>query len=108
MLIAAAALGCTLDAAIAENYELSSHLLVVETETMEIVEVCEKQDDMGLSFLAALEKHWCEAIVCGKIPREIFGKIAGLGVSRYNGAGLSVEAGLRGAEDNSLPMMVKE
>ena len=108
MLIAAAAQGRTLDSRIAENYDESSHLLVVETDTMEIVELCEKEDVLGMSFLVPLEKHWCEAIVCGKIPREIFPQIADLGISRYNGAGLTVEEGIRGTEDNSLPMMIKE
>lgn len=108
MLIAAAAQGRTLDARIAENYDESSHLLVVETDTMEILELCEKEDVSGLSYLEPLERHWCEAIVCGAIPREIFGKIADLGISRYNGARLSVEEGIRGAENNTLPMMIKE
>lgn len=108
MLIAAAAKGPGLDAPIPEKYEDSSHLLIVETDTMEIVELHEKQDESGACFVSPLADSWCEAIVCGKIPREIFTKIADLGVSRYRGAGLSAEEGLKGAEDNSLPMMVKE
>ena len=108
MLIAAAAMGPGLEALIPEKYEDSSHLLIVETDSMEIVSVHEKQDSLGECFVSPLADSWCEAIVCGKIPREIFTKIADLGVSRYKGAGLSAEAGLKGAEDNSLPMMVKE
>ena len=108
MLIAAAAQGSTLDSLIPEKYELSSHLLIIETDTMEIIEVCEKQDDMAESFLAPLEKHWAEAIVCGKIPQGIFAKIADMGISRYNGAKLTVSAGIKGAEENLLPLMVKE
>ncbi len=108
MLIAAAALGGSLQAMIAEKYEDSSHLLIVETEGMELVEVHEKTDGSGLCFLEPIERVWCEAIVCGKIPQEIFKKIADMGVSRYNGAGLSALEGIKGAEDNSLPLMVKE
>ena len=108
MLSAAAAQGRELSARIADNYDESSHLLVVETDSMEIIEAFEKTDVLGQSYLAPLEKHWCEAIVCGRIPREIFASIADLGISRYNGAGLSAEEGIKGAEDNSLPMMIKE
>ena len=108
MLIAAAALGESLDAMIPEKYEDSSHLLMVETDTMEILHCCEKTDESGACFLEPIEKLWCEAIVCGKIPQEIFKKIADLGVSHYRGPGLSAAEGIRGAEDNSLPLMVKE
>ena len=108
MLIAAAAQGGTLDALIPEKYEQSTHLLIIETDTMEIIEACPKQDSVGESFLAPLEKHWAEAIVCGKIPQEIFVKIADMGISRYNGANLTVSDGIKGAEDNLLPLMVKE
>lgn len=108
MLIAAAAKGTDLEAIIAENYEESSHLLIVETDTMELVNCVENTDGIGECFVAPMSEAWCEAIVCGKIPREIFPLIADEGISRYNGAGLSVLEGLRGAEDNSLPLMVKE
>ena len=107
MLIAAAARGSSLEAIIPEKYEDSSHLLIVETDTMEIIAVHENTDG-GACFVKPLADSWCEAIVCGKIPQEIFVPIADLGVSRYNGAGLSAAAGLKGAEDNSLPLMVKE
>ncbi len=108
MLIAAAARGADLEAMIPGKYEDSSHLLIVETDTMEILHTYEKQDENGLCFVKPIAEIWCEAIVCGKIPQEIFKKIADLGVSRYNGAGLSASAGIKGAEDNSLPLMVKE
>ena len=108
MLIAAAAQGKELTAIIPEIYEQSSHLIVVETDTMEIVACHEKQDELGGSFVEPIAALWCEAIVCGKIPREIFTRIADLGVSRYNGANLSVADGIKGAEDNSLALMVKE
>ena len=108
MLIAAAAQGPGLDAIIPEKYEDSTHLIIVETDSMEILGCHEKQDALGQCFVKPMAECWCEAIVCGKIPREIFTQIADNGISRYNGAGLSAEAGLRGAEDNSLPLMVKE
>ncbi|MBQ2960008.1 MAG: hypothetical protein IJE09_02135 [Oscillospiraceae bacterium] len=108
MLIAAAAKGAGLDALIPEKYEDSSHLLIVETDTMEIISCHEKKDELGADFVKPMADSWCEAIVCGKIPREIFTLIADNGISRYNGAGLSAAEGLKGAEDNSLPMMVKE
>ena len=44
MLIAASAQGSTLDALIPEKYEQSTHLLIIETDTMEIVEACRKQE----------------------------------------------------------------
>lgn len=108
MLIAAAVQGKGLDAIIPEKYEDSTHLIIVETDTMEILSCTEKQDALGECFVKPMAECWCEAIVCGKIPREIFTQIADNGISRYNGALLSAQAGLRGAEDNSLPMMVKE
>ncbi len=108
MLIAAAARGAELKAVIPEKYEDSTHLLIVETDTMELTAVYEKQDENGLCFVQPIADVWCEAIVCGKIPQEIFAEIADLGVSRYKGAGLSVLEGVKGAEDNSLPLMVKE
>lgn len=108
MLIAATAKGSGLDAIIPENYEDSSHLLIIETDSMEIVACHEKSDALGESFVAPMADSWCEAIACGKIPREIFGMIADAGISRYRAGGLSVLDGVHGAEDNSLPLMVKE
>ena len=108
MLIAAAAKGPGLDSIISENYEESSHLLIVETDTMEIFSLLENTDGQGQCFVAPMADSWCEAIVCGKIPWDVFVQIADQGISRYNGAGLTVLEGLKGAEDNSLPMMVKE
>ena len=108
MLIAAAAQGKDFDAIIPEKYEESSYLLIVETDTMDVLKCIENSDGQGMCFVAPMADCWCEAIVCGKIPQEIFAHIADAGISRYKGAGLSVAAGLRGAEDNSLPLMVKE
>lgn len=108
MLIAAAAMGRDFEALIPEKYEDSKYLLIVETDTMEILSLHENADGQGACYVQPIADSWSEAIVCGKIPKEIFAAIADAGVSRYNGAGLSVREGIKGAEDNSLPLMVKE
>ena len=108
MIIAAAAKGREFEAIIPEKYEDSSHLIIVETDTMEILRCVENSDGEGMCYVAPMAELWCEAIVCGKIPQTVFSRIADEGISRYNGAGLSVRDALRGAEDNSLPLMVKE
>lgn len=106
MLIAVAANGANSNATVPENYEESSHLLIVETDKNAIITVYTRKDEEGLYFANKTIQHDCEAIACGQMQKEGFEKIAAASVTRYYASGLPVLEAARGALDNVLPLIV--
>lgn len=90
----------TLDSVVPQSYENSEKLLIIETDDMSIVAAgCEYETYMDLIL-----KYDCEVVVCGPhIGQAAFEPIANAGITRFNGAGLSVAEAAKRALLNNLP-----
>ena len=95
----------TEEAKVSETLEGSGFLIIVETETMHAEEIVPNAGG-GSNYPEALERHSCEAIVCGTIQQELFEPIAAKQITRYNGYGLSIGEAAEAAHYDILPLIV--
>ena len=92
------------DAMVADVYEESTALFVVETDDNTIVEVVEGPD-MEEYLMTMLMKD-CEAVVCTPcIGEDAFEPIARAGLTRYNGSGLPALEAVQRALKNELDLI---
>lgn len=105
MLIAAAVAGSGPNTYIAELFEESEQLWIIETDENKAVAVYNRRDDDGSFFAKQCYLHDCEAIVCGKLQQAVFEQIASKSISRYLGAGLEPFEAAKAAELNYLPLI---
>lgn len=84
MKIAVAADTKEMTAVIPEIFDDAKGLLIIETDDMEIV------DYVTDKWLANMMKYDCEVLICGDMyDPPLFEAIAGAGITRYYGGGLS-------------------
>ena len=105
MRIAAAAKGMDLESIIADRYEESRALLIVETDDLSVVAAYQNEDADGTFMGKKIIEYGCEAVVCGIMQKNGFEILANEGVSRYHGAGLKVREGITGSLYNRLPLI---
>lgn len=107
MKIAVAADGNTLESIVADQYEQSAYLLVVETDDLsfEVYPNEERGLNAELGVTQKLLKRNCEALISGSIEQANFDPLADAQVTRYYGAGYSVRDALRMMETNQLQLI---
>lgn len=105
MYIGAIADGKEKSAKISSTFEQGKYLLVVDTENLEVMHILPNPDGTGMAFAKQLEEMDCEAVVCGTIQKEAFEAVALAGITRYYGAGESVEKAVPMAEQNELGLI---
>ena len=89
MKIAVMASEISREATVPDRFETSPAVLIVETDTWEIVDSLASAEPLAL--VAKLREARCEAVVCSAhIGQECFDPIAGDSITRYEGAGLNV------------------
>ncbi|NLW91552.1 MAG: hypothetical protein GXY34_08130 [Syntrophomonadaceae bacterium] len=91
MIIALASKGVDLDAPIAEEFEKSPYLLMVETDNMsyEVFQNPELEDGLGLAMAEKVVASDCEAVISGTIEAEAFEVLSEAQVTRYYGANIA-------------------
>lgn len=96
MKIAAAANGGTLEDLIAEKFEQSTHLLIVEMDDYSL-EVYPRDNSFGSpesAMVRVIIEKDCEAVITGSIRQPSFDALVEMQVTRYNGAGHTVREAL--------------
>ncbi len=84
----------------------ANYLFIVETDDFAVKTVFpapEKPPDVYFARMA-VEKD-CEAIICGDIEEEAFEILAGVGVSRYLGAGENASRAVKLMQARALPLI---
>jgi len=91
MKIALASKGATLDAPVAEMFETSPCLLMVETDDMsyEVFENPELENGLGLAMAEKAVESDCEALISGTIEAPAFEVLSIAQVTRYYGANIA-------------------
>ncbi|MDO5116486.1 MAG: NifB/NifX family molybdenum-iron cluster-binding protein [Synergistaceae bacterium] len=92
--------------AVSEHLEGSKYLLIVETESKEVVRVlnCKGQDADMKCAQAAIDAG-CEAIICGDIGRRAYDLLADNMISRYYGWGADASQAVSLMQDNRLQLI---
>jgi predicted Fe-Mo cluster-binding NifX family protein len=91
--IAIATDGTTFQSMIPFRYEDSSHLLIVNADTKEILQVIDTSvsQDPHEYFAREIIKWDCEAVICGSLEKPAFEIIMMACITRYYGAGMQAE-----------------
>ncbi|EQB22221.1 Iron-sulfur cluster assembly scaffold protein IscU [Dehalobacter sp. UNSWDHB] len=89
MIKIAAAVETTEAMMIAAKLVEATHLMLVDVDKYEILEIISSSDPTArdVSFAEQAVKWDCEAIICGDIDQTAFEILADQGVTRYLGAG---------------------
>lgn len=108
MNIAIAAGGDSLAAVVADQFELCSHLLIVNFETKECTVLPngpEAIDTRGERLAKVVLEYDCEAVITGLIRSKAFEILAGKGVTRFNGVGYEGREALELMDTNKLELI---
>ena len=101
MKIAAAVNEKSLKAIIPDRFEDAAALLIIETDTMEIVDYITDKD-----WVEEMVRYDCEALICGDMyDAHTFDAIAYACISRYNGMGYSVRKATKKMMDYELELI---
>lgn len=89
-----------LNAIIPEKFEDAAGLLIIETDTMEIV------DYVTEDWVENMVKYECEALVCGSMyDAELFEAVADACITRFQGKGLTAEDGTNKMMNYEIPII---
>lgn len=107
MKIAVATNGETLEDMIVEEFEESTHLLIVETDDLsfEIHKNNIEKDKVGLGMTNIVKESDCEALIIGNIEQPAFELLADAQITRYRGAGYSAKDALVMMDNNRLQLI---
>ena len=90
-----------LKAIIPETLEEAKGLLIIETDTMEVVDCITDKD-----WVTEMVNNDCEALICGDMyDPPLFEAIAAAGISRYNGSNYSARKATRKMMDYELELI---
>jgi predicted Fe-Mo cluster-binding NifX family protein len=108
MNIAVAAEGISLESKVSEEFEQCAYLLIVNMDDLSITAL--KNDESsenksGEDLAREVLKNNCEALITGKIKPSAFNILADAYVTRFMGAGSSVQNALELMEKNSLQLI---
>lgn len=107
MKIAVATDGNSLVSPVAQEFVKSTHLLIVDMESMDFqaFENDGQKDETGLEMAKIVKEYDCEAVITGHIEGEAFELLAGEQITRYNGAGYTAEEALNLMEKLQLELI---
>jgi predicted Fe-Mo cluster-binding NifX family protein len=104
MLIAVMSDKPDLTGTVPDRFETSPALLFIETDGDALKRAVSGK--AAADYAKLIAESFCEAVVCGcHIGKDCFEPIADAGVTRYDGAGLSVLVAARAAERGTLPLI---
>jgi predicted Fe-Mo cluster-binding NifX family protein len=109
MLIAVSADGRELSSAVSEHFEDCRWLLFLETDddsgkVLRTVDTIKHSGPSeGMLIAGQIIERDCEAVITGTLTPKIFEKLAGSGITRYCGWGLSVGDAILSMNANTLP-----
>ena len=103
MNIAVTAHGNTLESPVTERFDETENLLIINVDTMDIIEYKSESGCMSATEMAGLVlKHRCEAVITGALKADAFKILADEQITRYLGTGLTVREALAGMDSNLL------
>lgn len=105
MKIAVAADGQSLNSHVAEEFTTCEYLLVVNMEDLNVVAVENPGDAAGVKLASEVINYGCEGIISGKLKPEAFDLLVKACVTRFFGAGYSVQRALVLMEKNALKLI---
>lgn len=107
MKVAVAINGNTLEDLVAEEFEKSACLLIVETDDLsyEVYQNQEQIDGSGLAMAQKVFDEDCEALISGSIEKLAFEIIADAYITRYLGANYPAKIALELMENNQLELI---
>ncbi len=107
MNIALAAEGKYIDSIVSNDFEKCSSLIIIDNEDMSIKSVINNGPNSmdGVYLAREIIKSGCEAVITGKIQPAAFNILADAYITRYDGAGSTVEAALKLMEKNLLKLI---
>ena len=99
-----------LKAIIPEKFEDAKGLLIIETDTMEIIDYIPgsaiRQDADSRDWVEEMVRYECEALICGDMyDAHTFDAIAFAMISRYNGMGYSARKATKKMLDYELEII---
>ncbi len=96
MKIAVTTTGETLESQVAQAFEQSAYLLIVETDDLsyEVFKNPEGPGGAGLALTGEIIRRDCEAVITGSIEKEAFTELVIAQVTRYAGANYSAKDAL--------------
>jgi hypothetical protein len=108
--IAVAAADATVYGAIPVLFRDATHLLVMDADTDEVLEVVEggglAPDERSLYLAGKVVEHDCEALLCGGLEREPFAVLAEENcVTRYEAADLNILDAVNWMNNNALGLI---
>ena len=100
----------SLKAIIPETFEEAKGLLIIETDTMEVIDYIPgsavRQDAESRDWVTAMVDYDCEALICGDMyDAHTFDAIAYACISRYNGANYSARKATKKMMDYELEII---
>lgn len=101
MKIAVVAEGKSLDSQVSEKFEKCLYLLIVNINDLSITSI-DNDKLSGENLANEILKYDCEAVITGDIEATAFDILADNGVTRFCGAGYSVEKALELMEKRTL------
>ena len=108
--VAAAALGADPGGAIPGSFMDATHLLIIDADTGEVLEVVENGGldpyARSLYLVRKTAEHDCEALLCGELEQEAFAILAEENcITRYDAAGISVNDSIRLMNEHALGLI---
>lgn len=105
MKIAVTADGTTLSNVVTEEFATCKYLLIVETETLNVMAVENPGDATGVMLTNEVIKQGCEAVITGALTPEAFELLVSACVTRYYGVGYAVKKALALMESYELKLI---
>ncbi len=103
MNIAVTAHGNTLESPVTERFDETENLLIINVDTMDVIEYKSESGRMSATEMAGLVlKHRCEAVITGALKADAFKILSDEQITRYLGTGLTVREALAGMDSNLL------
>ena len=108
--IAVSTTGASLDSSVPALFEDATHLLILDAETDELLQVVEAEGmepfERSLYFADKTVEFDCEALLCGGLEQEPFAILAETNcVTRYNAAGHGVLDGIHKMNKYALALI---
>lgn len=95
--------GQTLTSKVSKTFEFCKYLLIVDAETLNIINLIKNnKEDNGKPLADEIIKYDCEAVITGDFNTPAFFTIADAQITRYSGIGHSVKEAIKLMEDYSL------
>ncbi|MDR0468750.1 MAG: hypothetical protein LBH09_02115 [Peptococcaceae bacterium] len=108
--VAVATSDATASGVVPALFQDATHLLIIDAETGEVLEVVEGENpdqlERSLYLAGKVVEFDCEALLCGGLEREPFAVLAEENcVTRFDAAGLYVQDGICRMNENTLGLI---